>query len=56
MIRRSIAVIASVVAALAVAGPAAANELTDTNLTEKVECMFRVYISEGGESGLECLT
>jgi hypothetical protein len=31
------------------------NDLADTGVTEKVECMFRVYIQEGGESGLDCL-
>jgi len=24
--------------------------------TDKVECLFRVYIQEGGEQGLDCLT
>ena len=28
----------------------------DTNVKEKVQCMFRQYIQEGGESGLDCLT
>ena len=32
------------------------NDIADTGIVEKVECMFRVYIQEGGESGLDCLT
>jgi len=27
-----------------------------TGTKEKVECMFRVYIQEGGDSGLDCLS
>ncbi len=40
------------VGSAALAGPGVA----DTGLVEKVECLFRVYINEGGESGLDCLT
>ena len=32
------------------------SEAVESNITDKVECMFRVYIQEGGESGLDCLT
>ena len=35
---------------------ASASDVVDTNAKEKVECLFRVYIQEGGESGLDCLT
>ncbi|HEV2755119.1 MAG TPA: hypothetical protein VG318_05005 [Actinomycetota bacterium] len=56
MIKRSIAVLALVTAAVSFAGPAMANELVDTAATDKVACLFRVYIQEGGENGLECLT
>lgn len=37
-------------AAGAWAGPVA-----ETNITERVLCLFRVYVTEGGEQGLECL-
>ena len=33
-----------------------AGDIVDTDATDKVECLFRVYIQEGGESGLDCLT
>ena len=36
--------------------PASATDPIDSNIVEKVECMFRVYINEGGEQGLDCLT
>lgn len=39
----------------ATAAVAGANEVAETNATEKVECLFRVYVTEGGEQGLECL-
>lgn len=29
--------------------------LVDSGIVEKVECLFRVYVNEGGESGLDCL-
>jgi hypothetical protein len=32
------------------------SDIVDTGIVEKVECFFRVYIQEGGESGLDCLT
>ena len=37
-------------------GGPARSDIVDTNVKEKVECLFRVYINEGGESGLDCLT
>lgn len=37
------------------AGPASATDPVDSNVVERVECMFRVYVTEGGESGLDCL-
>ena len=37
-------------------GSSAQSDIVDTNLKEKIECMFRVYIQEGGEQGLDCLT
>ena len=30
--------------------------LVDSEIVEKVECLFRVYVNEGGESGLDCLS
>ncbi|HEX2196712.1 MAG TPA: hypothetical protein VHJ76_07275, partial [Actinomycetota bacterium] len=38
------------------ASAASANDLVDSNPVEKVECIFRVYVNEGGENGLDCLT
>lgn len=37
------------------AGPASATDPVQSNVVERVECMFRVYVTEGGESGLDCL-
>jgi hypothetical protein len=37
-------------------GASAKSDAVDTGIVQKVECMFRVYIQEGGESGLDCLT
>lgn len=33
----------------------ATDPLAETNVVERVECLFRVYVTEGGESGLDCL-
>ena len=55
MIKRSIAVVALLAAAVPFAGPAAAGELVDTSATDKVQCLFRVYVNEGGQNGLNCL-
>lgn len=53
------AAVAFVVAAMMVPfmGTAAfASGVTDASgATEKIECLGRVYINEGGESGLDCL-
>lgn len=52
---RRVVAVALVVMALT-AGPAAAAEpFAETNVVERVECMFRVYVNEGGENGLDCL-
>ncbi len=37
------------------ASPASAQELVDSRIVERVECLFRVYVNEGGQNGLECL-
>ena len=37
------------------AGVASAQPVADTNIVERVECFFRVYVTEGGEQGLDCL-
>lgn len=55
MIKKFIAVFAVLAATVPFAGPAAASELVDTNATDKVSCLFRVYIQEGGQNGLNCL-
>ena len=56
MIKKTVAMLSLVAAMVATPGIASANDLVDTNATDKVECLFRVYIQEGGEQGLECLT
>lgn len=33
----------------------ASGEADASGATEKVECLVRVYVNEGGESGLDCL-
>lgn len=35
---------------------ASAADPAETNIVERVECLFRVYVTEGGEQGLDCLT
>lgn len=37
------------------AGVASARPVAETNIVERVECLFRVYVTEGGEQGLDCL-
>ena len=56
--KRMTAALALVLAAMAATiSPAAATDpLVDSNLIERVQCLFRVYVTEGGEQGLDCLT
>ncbi|HJR45666.1 MAG TPA: hypothetical protein VJ927_08690 [Actinomycetota bacterium] len=60
MIKRSMAAVALAVTMVPFVGSVALaadpTGAADTNIKERVECMFRVYIQEGGESGLDCLT
>jgi hypothetical protein len=57
MTKKAVAVLAMALLALPVtAGAASANDPLDSNVVEKVECMLRVYVNEGGENGLDCLT
>jgi hypothetical protein len=37
------------------AGVASAQSAAETNIVERVECLFRVYVTEGGDQGLDCL-
>jgi hypothetical protein len=30
--------------------------IADSQIVEQVECFFRTYINEGGESGLDCFS
>ncbi|MDQ3915315.1 MAG: hypothetical protein M3323_08310 [Actinomycetota bacterium] len=59
MIKRSFAVMVlalTTVAATASAAPARETDpLVDSGIVERVECLFRVYVNEGGENGLDCL-
>lgn len=36
--------------------PASAQDLVDSRIVERVECLFRVYVNEGGNNGLGCLS
>lgn len=55
--RKAVAVLTMALMALPVtAGAASATDPVDSNVVEKVECTFRVYVTEGGENGLDCLT
>jgi hypothetical protein len=57
MIKRSIAALSLALMMVPVmASAASAADPVDTGIVERVECLFRVYINEGGESGLDCLT
>lgn len=38
-----------------VPSPASAQDLVDSRIVERIECLFRVYVNEGGENGLDCL-
>lgn len=56
MIKRTLAVVLAALTIVPFMGAvASASDLVDSTATEKVECLFRVYINEGGESGLDCL-
>lgn len=58
MIKRTLAVVTLALALvpLGTGVASAGNPVAETNVTEKIECMFRVYVTEGGENGLDCLT
>ncbi len=47
--------LATIPAAAGVATAREANPLADSNVVERVECLVRVYVTEGGEQGLDCL-
>ncbi|HEX2295893.1 MAG TPA: hypothetical protein VHN37_11345 [Actinomycetota bacterium] len=54
--KRALAVVmAGSAMVLTAAVPASAQDVADTNVTERIECLFRVYVTEGGEQGLDCL-
>ena len=53
MIKRSLAAFALAVTMVPLTSSVAS--AAETNVKERVECFFRVYIQEG-ESGLDCLT
>jgi hypothetical protein len=54
-IEKAAVLLSTALAILATTGVASAGEAAETNVKERVECLFRVYISEGGEQGLDCL-
>ena len=56
MIKKTIAALSLAAAMVATTGVASANDLVDTNVKQRVECLFYSYVWEGGEYGLECLT
>jgi hypothetical protein len=54
--KRAAAVLSLALVALPMTAPAAsATDPIDSNIIEKIECLVRVYINEGGENGLDCL-
>lgn len=56
MIKKVVAALSLALAMVATtAGVASAGPEADTNIVERVECLFRVYFTEGGEQGLDCL-
>ena len=59
MIKRSLAAFALAVTMVPLMGSVASaadpETLIDTNIKERVDCLFRVYSQEGG-GGLDCLT
>ena len=57
MIKRAAAAVSLALMAVPfmVSAASAANPV-ETNIVERVECLFRVYVTEGGEQGLDCLT
>ena len=57
MIKRSVAALSLALMMIPFIGSAAsASELVDSDVVDRVECLFRVYVTEGGEGGLDCLT
>jgi hypothetical protein len=56
--RRKAAILSLALAIVSLGAPAASAQdpLAETNIVERVECLFRVYVTEGGENGLDCLT
>jgi hypothetical protein len=57
MIKKAAAAVSLALMAVPVTASAAlAADPAETNIVERVECLFRVYVTEGGEQGLDCLT
>jgi hypothetical protein len=59
MIKRSVAALSLALVMVPFIGSAASAQdpgVVDSGVVEKVECLFRVYVNEGGESGLDCLS
>jgi hypothetical protein len=57
MIKRAVAALSlalMLVPFIGAATSAQASEIVDSQIVERVECLFRVYINEGGENGLDC--
>lgn len=56
MVRKGIAALSLALMMVGTTAVAAgADPVAETNVTERVLCLFRVYVTEGGEQGLECL-
>ena len=56
MIKKATAALSLALAMVAAtAGVASAQPLAETNIVERVECLFRVYVTEGGDQGPDCL-
>lgn len=55
MMKKAVATLALALMTVGMSGVASAGPAAETNVKERIECMFRVYVTEGGEQGLECL-
>lgn len=58
MLRRMAAALSLALMTVPFLGSAASAQdpgVADSGIVERVECLFRTYINEGGENGLDCL-
>jgi len=58
MMKRTVAALLLALTMVGLFGSAAVAQdpIFDSQIVDRVECLFRTYINEGGENGLDCLT